>query len=189
MTEDFQALRDFSGQKLVLWVYSKYKLLIKKKAYFYSKVSRGQVDADDFMSDVYLNITYYLKFVDIQKTNEEKFMFYIYVGYAISRTLKQYRKACDCISIEQNELENYLVAPTEQNCLCEQSLTQFYSHLTDRQVKVLKLRQIYPDITYKELGERFGVCLQTIVRDVQLAKKTYNNLFGANLQIGRQKRC
>jgi len=185
MTEDYRALQDFSGQKLILWVFTKYKNLIRKKASLYSRVSRGRIDADDFMSDVYLNLVYYIKFIDIAKTNSEKFMFYIYVTYAISRTLKQYREDCVCVSIEQNDLDNYLTTSEEQLCLCEYNLDQFYKCLSKRQVEVLRLRQNRPNITYRELGERFGVCLQTIVRDVQLAKEKYNNMFGTHFQIGR----
>ena len=188
MTEDYQALQDFSGQKLILWVFTKYKNLIRKKAYLYSRVARGRIDVDDFMSDVYLNLVYYIKFIDIAKTNSEKFMFYIYVTYAISRTLKQYKEDCVCVSIEQNDLDNYLVASEEQFCFCECNLDQFYKCLSKRQVEVLRLRQNRPNITYKELGALFGVRLQTIVRDVQLAKEKYNNMFGTHFQIGRQKK-
>lgn len=185
MTEDFQALIDLEGQDLVLWVFSRYKNLIRKKAYFYNRASKGRIDVDDFVSDSYINLTYYMKFINIKKVNQDKFMFYIYVSYAISKTLKEHRKCNDCVSIEQNELQNVLVAPIEQVSLRDHVLQHLYEHLTSRQIKVLELKQSNPDITYRELGKKFGVCLQTIIRDVQLAKETYNQLFGTNFKIGR----
>lgn len=188
MTDDFKALCDLRDQSLVLWVFSKYKNLILKKAYFYSRVSKGQIDVDDFVSDVYLNLTYYLNFINIDKVKEDSFMFYVYVTYAVSKTLKQHRRLNAPVSIEQNNLENELVAVEQINLSADYLSNQLFKHLTKRQVEVIKIKQANPSITYRELGTMFGVRLQTIVRDVQLAKKTYNDLFGTNFQIGRSKK-
>lgn len=184
MTEDFKALCSLSGQDLVLWAFSRYKNLIYKKAIYYSRVSKGRIGKEDFASDVYMNLTYYLSFLKKQKAKEDKFMFYIYVTYAISKTLKQNRSPLECVSIEQNDLQDF-IETRDDTCACEININRFYEKLTPRQVAVLKLKQKNQSITYKELGKRFNVCLQTIVRDTQLAKQTYNEMYGTHFAIGR----
>jgi DNA-directed RNA polymerase specialized sigma24 family protein len=75
----------------------------------------------------------------------------------------------------------------EEDFFCTYTKKHLYKNLSSRQVQILELRQKHPELTYAEIGKRFGVRGPTIVRDVQLAKETYNKLFGTNFQIGRQK--
>lgn len=189
MTTDYQALRDLPPEKRVEWVFKQYEGKIRKKAFFYERVSKGRIDSSDFISETYLNLAHFLKYVNIDKANPEKFMFYLYVTYAISKTFKKAYKETQKETTDSSALEKAISSfSIEDDFIQSYTKNYLYENLTDRQIQILELRQNNPGLTYKEIGLKFGVRGPTIVRDVQLAKKTYNRLFGTNFQIGRQKK-
>jgi len=188
MTIDYQVLTSLPSEKLPEWVFRQYEGKIRKKAFFYERVSKGRIDSSDFISETYLNLLHFLRYIRIEKANPDKFMFYIYVTYAISKTFKKMYKEIQTSVLDSVSLEKeHSSFSAEEDFFHTYTKKHLYKNLSSRQVQILELRQKHPELTYAEIGKRFGVRGPTIVRDVQLAKETYNKLFGTNFQIGRQK--
>jgi len=69
MTIDYQVLTSLPSEKLPEWVFRQYEGKIRKKAFFYERVSKGRIDSSDFISETYLNLLHFLKYIRIEKAN------------------------------------------------------------------------------------------------------------------------
>ena len=54
MTIDYQALTSLPSEKLPEWVFRQYEGKIRKKAFFYERVSKGRIDSSDFFQKLIL---------------------------------------------------------------------------------------------------------------------------------------
>ena len=97
MNRDYEIFKKHKKNlpELVTAAFTLYENFIYSKAIYYSKVSYSRIDSDDFVSDVYVELFYFLGRIKISKIKDkEKFSFYIYMQYAVSRVYKKCRKLC-----------------------------------------------------------------------------------------------
>jgi RNA polymerase sigma factor (sigma-70 family) len=157
-------------EKLVFAIYSIYKPLIEKLSRRYYYNSGGRIEADDFQSEVYLKLYYFVNYIKSEKINPDTFMFYIYVMYAISSVLKSYKKVhnSELLLLSTEEGENQFASP-ENESLLRVDLDKFYSRLTSRQKEVLKQKQLGK--TTEEIGSILNTKSKTVNRDIRRAKE------------------
>ncbi len=178
MTKDYEIYEKNIGckEKLVFEIYTAYKPLIEKLSKRYSFNSGGRIEAEDFQSEVYLRLYYYVNYIKKEKINPETFMFYIYVKYAISSVLEKNKTVNnnELLLIDNEEAQNLYFAP-EIFTPFSLDLNKFYSKLTKRQLKVIKYRQrgIHENETRKILKISHGTYLGCINRAKELAKEFF----------------
>lgn len=166
--------------QLTLLVFNQYEGLIKKKAQFYSRVSKNKIEIDDFMSEVYLNLRTFIQYIKKDKVKSSTFSFYIYVKYAIIRTWKKFMKTISQESYSLDETDQdgnplrqlpctkYNFNPLELN------MDIFLKSLTHRQRKILELVNqgyIYKDIQ-KKLKTSYGI-IPIEVRKIRIIAQQY----------------
>lgn len=173
MTRDYQL---FSSRKndlslMVTEVYELYKPYIMKKAYFYERCSKGQILAEDFMSDVYVKLFEFLGRITDEKIKDiEKFSFFVWVHYTSTRVFDKHMKllkveSC-CLDDNENQYcSNYRVSET----LCD--INKFFDQLTERQRKIVedKKNGIHETKTLKKLKISHGTYCSEIIK----AKKIF----------------
>jgi len=175
MTRDYELfLKDEKNlSKMVTDVYNLYKPYITKKAFFYERCSKGQILAEDFMSDVYVKLFEFLGRITKERIKDEnKFSFFVWVHFASTRVFDKHMKllkveSC-CLDDEKNENQfcsNYKVSET----LCE--INKFFEKLSERQRIIVedKKNGIHEIKTLKKLRISHGTYCSEIIK----AKKIF----------------
>lgn len=198
-TPDFIIYEKFKDNfsKLSFEYYNKYMNLINKKAKIYERNSRGKIQSEDFCSDVYIELHNMVRSLKEYKMQPDKFMFYAYIKYAIS---KVYNKNMKIVKREVNfENDPYLDIKSEENyktptsfvfghleskMCCSDNVDeilndiikpQFMAKLTDRQKFIFK--NLQNGKTYNDIRHELKCSHGTVAGDVWRAKNLIKEMF------------
>jgi hypothetical protein len=168
MIEDYETLEKIGDlAQLVTVVWTKYRPYIYKRAIQCEYVSKGRILREDFASDVYLKLFYFLGRIDIQKIKEkESFSFFIFVSQAATRVLdnsiKKDRKESVCLNCEK--YENSVEYRDEENLFF--NLEEYLSQLTERQRTIVndRMNRIHEKETLKKLKISHGTYCAEIIK-------------------------
>jgi DNA-directed RNA polymerase specialized sigma24 family protein len=176
---DLEILNENDLSKKVYMVFEKYKPLIMKKAYLYERCSKGRIQKEDFMSDVYEKLYYFVGKIEINKVkNLNKFSYYKSVYFAILRVYYKTRKIFDCEHLfDFDEDGNETVQLVSKFGFSEMApdISKFMDRLTDRQKYVVQKRM--EGRTFLEIRKELNLSHGSVVRDVYIAKQIYNEYF------------
>ena len=171
--DDLEILNEENLSERVYMVFEKYKPYIYKKAINISKISKGFVDVEDFVSDTYEWLYYFIDRIKKEKTNEN-FSYYIHVKFAVLRVINKNVK----ISKNERFLEDYedFACPEERESDFKYDLDKFVDTLPKRQ-KIVFVKKLNGE-TFETIEKFLNVSHGTAVRDNQLATKSFANYFG-----------
>lgn len=176
---DLEILQNGSVSEKVYNVFEKYKPLIMKKASLYEKCSKGRISKEDFASDVYEKLYYFVGRLEINKVkNIDKFSYYKSVHFAILRVYYKTRTIFDCEKLfELDEDGNEKIQLLSRNVVCETApdISKFMKRLSDRQKFVLEEKM--KGKTFQEIRMVLKCSHGTVVRDIYIAKQIYNEYF------------
>lgn len=178
MTDDYIIYRANKNaiNKMVFAVYKKYQPLIQSKAKKYEFNSGGRIDQEDFASDVYVRLHYFLSYIKEEKIDPNTFMFYSYVKYAISSVFHKSKKvsSTEFLLINDETHQNYYEAP-EFNSILSLNVEPFMNSLTSRQRKVLNY--VRKGETYTSIQKKLKCSYGTIAGDIWRAKQLAKDYF------------
>ena len=176
---DLKILQNGSISEKVYNVFEKYKPLIMKKACLYERCSRGRIDKDDFISDVYEKLYYFVGRLKIEKVKDlNRFSYYKSVHFAILRVYYKARNVFDCEKLfDLDEDGNEKIQLVSKNIVSETApdISKFMNDLSERQRFVIRERM--NGKTFQEIRTVLNCSHGTVVRDVFIAKKVYNKHF------------
>ena len=147
MTSDFEFLTThFENKPLIAHkAWELYKGFIYKKGLSHLS-RRDRADLDDFASDVYEKLVYFISLIKLEKINPENFCFYLFVNYACCNVLTAYSKRNRLPLIGLEDFENYEIASSRDSyAFC---VAELKKKLTPRQLKILKWREEGKTITF-----------------------------------------
>ena len=173
---DLEILQNGTTSEKVYNVFNKYKPLIMKKASLYERCSKGRIQKEDFTSDVYEKLYYFVGRLEINKVKDlTKFSYYKSVYFAILRVYYKTRKIFDYerrfdVDEDGNE-KTQLVSKFSVSELAP-DISKFMDRLTDRQKYVLDRKM--KGETHTQIREKLSVSHGTIVHELIRIKKVYN---------------
>lgn len=174
MTRDYELfLRNKNNlSEMVTNVFNLYKPYILKKAFFYERCSKGQILAEDFVSDVYEKLFEFLGRITLEKIKDsEKFSFFIWVHYTSTRVFDKHMKllkveSC-CLDDEKNENQFCSIyGVSETSC----DINKFFDKLSERQRKIVedKKNGIHETKTLQRLKISHGTYCSEIIKAKKL---------------------
>ncbi len=163
----------------VFMVFEKYKPLIIKKAYIYCRCSKNRMCVEDFISDVYEILYYFVGRIEKSKVkNLENFSYYRSVQYAILRIYKKIRKLVKnekLINIDDDNKPEFQFVAKEKVEDPLPDVNTFMKLLTVRQRRILNYKM--EGKTLNEIRTKLKCSYGTVHRDIYLAKQTYLKKF------------
>lgn len=176
---DLEILQNGTVSEKVYNVFNKYKPLIMKKASLYERCSKGRIQKEDFMSDVYEVLYYFVGRVVLEKVKDvNKFSYYMSVQYAILRILKKNRKVLNNERLfeldEDGNEKTQLVSKFSVSELAP-DISKFMDRLTDRQKYILK-RKMNGD-THLQIRTSLKMSHGIITHEMVKIKKIYEEFF------------
>lgn len=176
---DLEILQNGTTSEKVYNVFEKYKPLIMKKASLYERCSKGRIQKEDFISDVYEVLYYFVGRIDIEKVKDlSKFSYYKSVHFAILRVFYKTKKVFDCEHLfdldEDGNEKTQLVSKLGFSEMAP-DISKFMDRLTDRQKYVVRKRM--EGRTFLEIRKELNLSHGSVVRDVYIAKQIYNEFF------------
>lgn len=176
---DLEILQNGTISEKVYNVFTKYKPLIMKKASLYERCSKGRIQKEDFISDVYEALYYFVGRIDIEKVKDlSKFSYYKSVHFAILRVFYKTKKVFDYEHLfdldEDGNEKTQLVSKFGVSELAP-DISKFMKRLSERQKFVLNKRM--KGKTFQEIRTVLKCSHGTVVRDMYIAKQIYNEYF------------
>lgn len=176
---DLEILQNGSISEKVYNVFEKYKPLIMKKASLYERCSKGRIQKEDFISDVYEVLYYFVGRMDIKKVkNVSNFSYYKSVQFAILRTLKKNRKIFDkeCL-FQYDEDGNETTQLVSKLGFSELApdISKFMDRLTDRQKYILERKM--KGETHLQIRTKLKLSHGMITHEMVKVKNIYNEFF------------
>lgn len=176
---DLEILQNGSVSEKVYNVFEKYKPLIMKKASLYERCSKGRISKEDFASDVYEKLYYFVGRLEINKVKDlTKFSYYKSVYFAILRVYYKTRTIFDCEKLfELDEDGNEKIQLVSKVFVSETApdISKFMKRLSERQKFVVNERM--NGKTFQEIRTVLNCSHGTVVRDIYIAKQIYNEYF------------
>ena len=176
---DLEILQNGTVSEKVYNVYQNYKPLIMKKASLYEKCSKGRIQREDFISDVYEVLYYFVGRITIDKVKDlSKFSYYKSVHFAISRIYWKQKKIFDCecrFDVDEDGNETTQLISKLGFSEMAPDISKFMDRLTDRQKYVLDRKM--KGETHTQIREKLNVSHGTIVHELIRIKKVYNEFF------------
>ena len=150
-----------------------------KKASLYERCSKGRIQNEDFVSDVYEVLYYFVGRMDIEKVKDlSKFSYYKSVQFAILRTLKKNRKILDkeCLFQydEDGNEKTQLVSKLGFSELAP-DISKFMDRLTDRQKYILERKM--KGETHLQIRTKLKLSHGMITHEMVKVKNIYNEFF------------
>lgn len=169
---DLEILEMENLSERVYNVFEKYKPLICKKANLYERASKGRIYREDFISNVYEELNYFVSKVDKEKiTDISKFSYFISVNYAIMRVFGREKKILDNeIRFPVNE-DGELTMQFEDKKIYKRTfdVENLSKKLSERQAAILNYIVSYKQIT--EISEETQISVKTINREIRAIRK------------------
>jgi len=176
---DLEILQNGTTSEKVYNVFTKYKPLIIKKACLYEKCSKGRIQKEDFVSDVYEALYYFVECITINKVKDiSKFSYYKSVQFAISRIYWKQKKLLDCECLfEFDEDGNEKMQLISKLGFSEMApdISKFINRLTERQ-KIIFDKKMKGE-TYAQIRKTIKVSHGTVVHEIIRIKKVYEEFF------------
>lgn len=142
MTTDFQILVEtkVNPATLVTAMYEKYKNYIYKKGIAYSSSFKSKFEVEDYVSDVYLKLYWYANYINLEKADENRFSFFIYVRNACCDTLASYVKRYrgEAFSLDDETKTNNFSCCDDP--IYQLNFQKFLSRLTPYQQQIYQLK-------------------------------------------------
>ena len=164
--------------KLAYIVHEQYMPMIKKYAAKTYQCSRCKYDKEDFVADVYLELVKMVQYINPEKV-VTNFSFYVFVKNAISHTIQRTKKYSVQNHIKTSSIEEDTFVETGrkdytiESFVENESMKKFFSTLTPRQITILNYRK--KGYTIVQIKDKIDVSHGTVVRDIQLAQKSYSS--------------
>jgi len=176
---DLEILQNGTTSEKVYNVFEKYKPLIMKKASLYEKCSNYRIQKEDFVSEVYEILYYFVGRVALEKVKDiNKFSYYKSVQFAILRALKKNRKILnnECL-FELDEDGNEKTQLVSKFSVSELApdISKFMNRLTDRQKYILE-RKMNGD-THLQIRTSLKMSHGIITHEMCKVKKIYEEFF------------
>lgn len=176
---DLEILQNGTTSEKIYNVFEKYKPLIMKKASLYERCSKGRIQKEDFISDVYEALYYFVGRITIDKVKDlSKFSYYKSVHFAISRIYWKQKKVFDCehlFDLDKDGNETTQLVSKLGFSEMAPDISKFMDRLTDRQKIVLDKKM--KGETYSQIREVINVSHGTIVHEMIRIKKVYDEFF------------
>lgn len=165
--------------KKVNFVFEKYKPLIYKKASLYSRCSKGRIDRDDFVSDVYEKLYYFVSKIDKSKIKDiEKFSYYTSVRYAIFSVYKKERKIIDNEIFIPEDEEGQPLIQFESKCGISElapDISKFDNSLSRRQ-KIIK-KELMKGKKLLDISKSINMSYGIVHLDIYKMRLKYKEFF------------